>query len=191
MAKVHYLVGDATSPVLFDGKNVIVHCCNTIGAWGAGFVIPLAAKYPQSKKDYQKFISDEQKAFKNRPLDIELEKEMFSRKILGRIAYTEVSDSLGIANLIGQDGIYSKDGQVPIRYEALRTGFSRIINSFKNHKLTIHCPRIGAGLAGGIWSDIEKLLIEEFVEKGVDVYVYDLPGEVRVNKWVGTKYETI
>ena len=33
--------------------------------------------------------------------------------------------------------------------------------------------------------------IEEFVEKGVDVYVYDLPGEVRVNKWVDTKYETI
>lgn len=36
-------------------------------------------------------------------------------------------------------------------------------------------PRIGCGLAGGTWDQIEPLLEERLVCAGFDVRVYDLP----------------
>jgi hypothetical protein len=39
----------------------------------------------------------------------------------------------------------------------------------------IHMPRIGCGLAGGKWDQIEPLLEEHLARAGFDVRVYDLP----------------
>ena len=39
----------------------------------------------------------------------------------------------------------------------------------------IHMPRIGCGLAGGNWDQIEPLLEEHLAMAGFDVRVYDLP----------------
>ncbi len=36
-------------------------------------------------------------------------------------------------------------------------------------------PRMGAGLAGGNWVAIEKLIRHELSDKGISVTVYDLP----------------
>ena len=58
MAKIHYIIGDATLPIETEAENrLIVHCCNTLGAWGAGFVVPLGERYPSAKEEYKKFIS--------------------------------------------------------------------------------------------------------------------------------------
>jgi hypothetical protein len=35
-------------------------------------------------------------------------------------------------------------------------------------------PKIGSGLAGGDWNKIERIIIEELVDKGVKVFVYEL-----------------
>lgn len=40
---IHYITGDATIPI-GEGKKIIAHVCNDIGAWGKGFVLPLAKK---------------------------------------------------------------------------------------------------------------------------------------------------
>ena len=184
MAKIHYLVGDATEPVLVENKqNVIVHCCNDMGAWGAGFVIPLAKKYPETKRDYQTFIRTEKMESK----DI----SELTNRVLGKVVYNKVGANLHVANLIGQSGIYINNGLPPIRYEAIGDGFRDIIKGFKSDELVIHCPRIGAGLAGGDWKQIEKLLDIYFVCNGSDVYVYDLKHEYEQNKWKGTVYENI
>ncbi len=34
-------------------------------------------------------------------------------------------------------------------------------------------PRIGCGLAGGKWEEIEKIIIRTLIHRQVDVYVYD------------------
>lgn len=34
-------------------------------------------------------------------------------------------------------------------------------------------PRIGCGLAGGQWEEIEPLIVSQLIEKGVAVTVYD------------------
>ena len=37
----------------------------------------------------------------------------------------------------------------------------------------IHCPRFGAGLAGGQWPFIESLILEQWCDHGIEVFVYD------------------
>ena len=56
--KIHYIIGDTTLPIETEAENrLIVHCCNTLGAWGAGFVVSLGERYPSAKEEYKKFIS--------------------------------------------------------------------------------------------------------------------------------------
>ena len=50
MAKVNYIVGDATNPKK-EGNKIIVHICNDIGGWGKGFVMAISKDNP---KDYFK-----------------------------------------------------------------------------------------------------------------------------------------
>ncbi len=35
-------------------------------------------------------------------------------------------------------------------------------------------PRIGCGLAGGKWEEIEPIIQSALLENGIEVYVYDL-----------------
>lgn len=48
---IKYIIGDATEPQ-GEGNKIIVHCCNNIGGWGAGFVLSLSKKWlePGSKE---------------------------------------------------------------------------------------------------------------------------------------------
>jgi hypothetical protein len=39
----------------------------------------------------------------------------------------------------------------------------------------VHMPRIGCGLAGGQWEEIEPIIETTLGAKGVAVTVYDLP----------------
>ena len=45
------------------------------------------------------------------------------------------------------------------------------------HQASVHMPRIGAGLAGGNWSTIEKIIKDTLVAAGIEVNVYDLPNK--------------
>ncbi len=50
---INYVKGDATSPI-GDGVKLIVHVCNDIGAWGAGFVLALSKKWITPEKQYKR-----------------------------------------------------------------------------------------------------------------------------------------
>ena len=38
---------------------------------------------------------------------------------------------------------------------------------------SVHMPRIGCGLAGGKWENIEPLILVQLSERDVEVWVYD------------------
>lgn len=161
MAEIKYIVGDATLPIMRENeKSVIVHCCNTLGAWGAGFVIPLAKRYPLTKDSYKKYIHS-------------------GNVHLGDVDEVKVTDNIYVENLMGQSFLYPKpNGEIPCNYQAIEKGFEKIITFFKdrNEAYSIHMPRIGCGLAGGEWSIIEKIIKQTFIDKAnANVYVYDLP----------------
>lgn len=163
-AAIKYIPGDVTRPVK-DGKEAfIVHCCNDIGGWGAGVVLAISARWPEPEAAYRRWavLSDTQET--HPPFQ------------LGSIQVVPVEEGVNVVNLIGQHKTWPKDGVPPIRYEAIREGLRTLVDTHGNGDMTIHAPRLGAALAGGSWAVIEAILIEECVNRGVDVIVYDFPG---------------
>jgi len=150
--KLIYLIGDATKPV--KTPAIIAHVCNDIGAWGKGFVVPLGKKYPQAKKSYLK------------------------HKSVLHLNYTQIlnfSNDVSVANMVAQKGIYAKNGRPPIRYDALEKCLSDVQSAAIAKNATVHMPRIGAGLAGGNWKEIEAVILKTM---RVDTYVYTLDTEL-------------
>ena len=156
--EIKYIKGDATEPIIIGNKySVICHCCNALGAWGKGFVIPLGKKYPIAKEKYLKFIK--------------MTKE---ENRLGSVSFAKPTDNIIIANIIGQYYTYPKDGKIPLDYGALEQGFRNVIEMFQTNDipLTIHMPKIGCGLAGGDWNVVEEIIKNTFIKENIEVYVY-------------------
>jgi hypothetical protein len=53
-------------------------------------------------------------------------------------------------------------------------------------KPQIHAPMFGAGLGGGNWEIIEQLVMDSWVEKGVETNIYYLP-ETLPSNWKPTE----
>lgn len=163
VSEINYVVGDATQPE-GDGYKVIAHCCNNRGGWGAGFVVALSNRWKRPENEYR--------AWHKRSGDTKF------RKMLGAMLLVPVEDNIAVANIIGQEGTRRSKGIPPIRYNAISRGFEHLVSfalSRPDKNVSIHMPRIGCGLAGGQWDDIEMLILESFVANGVPVTVYDLP----------------
>lgn len=155
---IKYIEGDATWPIA-TGSSIIVHICNDIGAWGAGFVLALSKRWPWLKAEYRKWYK------KGGSVPFEL----------GMVQFVLVERNLWVANLIGQRHIKPIGCVPPIRYNAVRAGLSRVAEFAQANKAKIHMPRIGCGLAGGSWDKIEPIIQETLVARGIKVFVYDLP----------------
>lgn len=152
---IEYQVGDATNP---QARPVIIaHVCNDIGAWGAGFVVPLGRRWPAAKDQYEKWHRSG---------------ALFE---LGRIAVVSVGDNVWVANMIAQHGVRRRRGEVPLRYDALAVCLEKLAGRAVELEATVAMPRIGAGLAGGDWERISALIEEHVCGAGVPVVVYDLP----------------
>ena len=151
---INYTIGDATYPE-GDGFKLIVHVCNDIGKWGKGFVLAISKRWSKPKERY--LDSPKGPPYK-----------------LGLLQFVDVDKDLMVVNMIAQKGIYpNKKQRPPIRYKALRKCLAGVAIFAKKQKASVHMPRIGAGLAGGNWDKIEKIIDEEL--EGVEVTVYDLP----------------
>lgn len=155
MKTIEYIKGDATKPVGIDNK-IIVHICNDIGGWGKGFVLAISNRWKAPEKAYREWYKS-QDGFE-----------------LGEVQFVNVEDNLWIANLIGQHKIRKDDnGNPPIRYEAIEQGLQKVAAKAKELNASVHMPRIGCGLAGGKWEQIEPIVKNTLIENDVSVTVYD------------------
>lgn len=147
------MIGSALEPAGEDAF-VIAHVVNDKGAWGAGFVVPLGERWPGVESLY---------------------KEDFKVGLLkfGYVRFVPVSilDRKGwVANMTAQ----SLGTRRPLSMVALQTCISKVVRFAAENNATVHSPRIGAGLAGGNWDEIESLL-----KYRSDWFVYTLPEETR------------
>lgn len=161
MSKIEYVIGDATNPQ-GDGKKLIIHVCNNIGAWGAGFVMALSKKWKEPEAAYRAMIKYD----------------------LGDIDLVEVEDDIAVCNLIGQESTTGRNKNAtlpPIRYVAIEYALEMVAKNFEFSRdieleeFSVHIPRIGSGLAGGNWKIIEAIIEETLCKADVPVTVYDLP----------------
>jgi len=151
---IRYQVGDATAPQA-DGPRIICHICNDIGGWGAGFVVALSRRWKEPERAYRDWYSAG---------------EGFA---LGEVQFVNVEPGLWVANMVGQHGVGIRKGKAPIRYEAVRTALRKVATFAKAQGASVHMPRIGCGLSGGTWDQIEPLITDSLVAGGIEVFVYD------------------
>lgn len=153
--QIVYLKGDATTPMI-SGNKIITHICNDIGAWGKGFVLAVSKRWSEPEKEYKKWYKDG------------------SNFQLGEVQFIQVSEDIYVANMIGQRDIRRGKSGTPIRYEAVDKCLEKVSEKALELGATVHMPRIGCGLAGGKWEEIEKLIDKNISSKSIDVYVYDI-----------------
>lgn len=160
---IHYIAADATEPYQkSEGQayNYLLHVCNNVGAWGAGFVIPLAKKWPHTKQAYT---------------------EAVLAMSLGENQIVPVEDNLAVVNMIAQLDV------IPIAHKYSAEHVRRVSNetsTWRNHRSAIlpniqydalfrcletigqqahpdsrfHFPMFGAGLGGGNWDLIAAII---------------------------------
>jgi O-acetyl-ADP-ribose deacetylase (regulator of RNase III) len=142
-----YVKGDATKPDRY-GPKIIAHICNNEGVWGAGFVLAVSRRWPEPEADYR----------------------FRQVRVLGKTHFVKVADDLYVANMIAQ----TLGDAVPVKYDALEKCLDAVRSRAKRLCASVHMPRIGCGLGGGDWRDVEKIVQKTLCKRGVHVTVYDL-----------------
>ena len=123
--------------------GLIVHGCNAQGVMGSGVAKAVRDRYPQAFSDYRA-------AFDAGGLS------------LGQVVWTVVNPNpasrLAIANGITQR-FYGRDPSVRYVDEAaVQTVFETVGAIARTHGLTVHYPKIGAGLGNGDWSRLYPII---------------------------------
>ncbi len=155
MKTTNYLKGDAINPQI-KGNKIIIHICNDIGGWGKGFVMAISKRWKNPETEYRNWFQSG---------------ENFN---LGEIQIVRVEEDIWICNMIGQHKTISNSkGIPPIRYEAVEKCLEKLTDEALKLNASIHMPRIGCGLAGGNWEEIEPIIEKTLLKNNVEVYVYD------------------
>jgi O-acetyl-ADP-ribose deacetylase (regulator of RNase III) len=162
---IHYRVGDATDLDVHDrDQKVLAHICNDRGGWARGFVLAVSKRWMDPEEEYRAWAQQE---------------PGMPEFGLGRVQLVRVSPWICVANMVAQRGYATKNRPRPLEYDALRECLRvlayeiRLGPGARFDRVTIHMPRIGTGLAGGSWDQIEPLILAELAD--YDVHVYDLP----------------
>jgi O-acetyl-ADP-ribose deacetylase (regulator of RNase III) len=148
--QISYLTGDATQPV--QTPAYIVHVCNNCAAWGAGFVTAITKRFGKGPESSYRIWS--------RTQDFRL----------GQIQTVSVGNSIYVVNMVAQTGLISNENQKPLNLKALSICLKQVYQSIKGENITVHMPRIGCGLAGGKWEEVEPIIKRTMT---VDTFVYD------------------
>ena len=138
-------------------RGNIAHICNDQGGWGKGFVGAFSKRWEGPEAAYRSWYKDRSK-------------NDFGP---GAVQLVAVEQNLWVANMVAQYGYQATHQGPPIRYDAVRKCLKQLAAEAKNLKASVHMPRIGCGLAGGKWEDIEPIITDELTSQGIEVSVYD------------------
>jgi len=148
---IRYVDGDLIKLANNNQFDVIFHCCNCFCTMGSGIAPQIKNAFPEAYEADCKTVSGDNNK-------------------LGTISYTENTSPI-VVNLYGQFGYGNrKFGKPDVNYDALRSAIKLMKEKFSG-KL-FGGPKIGAGLAGGDWSIIEKILEEEMRGEFVTIVNY-------------------
>lgn len=151
---IAYIRGDATEPEGI-GHKVIVHVCNDVGAWGAGFVMALSRRWKAPEQLYL----DGKRQLK-----------------LGAVQVVTVEPDVDVSNMIAQRAFPTHKNPCALDYFALHECLRTLACIYGNRdNVSFRMPRIGCGIAGGDWTRVERIVHEALSKAGFPVTVYDLP----------------
>ena len=135
--------GDLVKLAAKGDFNVIVHGCNCFNTMGGGIAAQIAKRFPEAAR-------------------VDQLTALGARDKLGSASIAMVrgdyEDALMIVNAYTQYG-YGRTGP-NVDYDAIERVFSTVIYNIAcmSDNIRIGIPMIGAGLAGGDWSRINKII---------------------------------
>lgn len=149
--------------LLQAGEDVVVHGVNARGAFGSGVAGAMAAAWPDARQSYVAAFAAGR---------IELGKVVWARLANGRVVGHAVTQPT-----YGRAGVH-------VSISALRScmaevagaaaqGIPGVLPGFRS----VAMPRIGAGLGGGDWREIESVIEQACSELDIVFYVLS-PGEL-------------
>lgn len=153
---IKYVTGDATLP---QGSSLryILQIVNDEGKYGAGFSGALSRRWPKVESEYRQWW-----------------RESYGHLKLGDIQIIQVLSDLVVINMVAQKGIVDKKtNPKPIKYDALKECLSKAGAEISKYNASVHIPRIGCGLAGSTWKEVEPFVEQELLKRGINVTVYD------------------
>lgn len=146
------LVGDATRPQ-GEGAKLLLHVCNDVGLWGAGFAKAVSARWAGPEREY-------------------LRAHEAGELGLGEAYFVDVGKKLTVGTLIACKGVRASNGGATLRLGSLRRGLEKASRKARELGASVHMPRLGCGGGGGRWAEVESVVLETL--SGLDVVVYDL-----------------
>jgi O-acetyl-ADP-ribose deacetylase (regulator of RNase III) len=137
---IEYCVGN----VLKIESGIIVHGCNNVGVMGAGIAREIKQTYPEVYAVYKKESSDYGLVLGTISACAVVENDLINDK---KIIVNAITQSLGGTGR-------------QVSYDAIEHCFINVVKLQKSMKnnLPIVFPKIGAGLGGGNWDIIEKII---------------------------------
>ena len=161
------VIGDVTDPQIptcSEPQTILIpHVVNNVGAFGAGVARAVKEKWPKAEKDYQHWFGLWNK---------------YDRSILGHafssiVSYTD-DLAIVIVHMFAQDGLRGRQKAQPLDYQQLQSCMEIVpmIGRMISRPFSIHCPKFGAGLGGGDWSIIEKMIRSTWCMQDISVTVY-------------------
>lgn len=160
---LYIINGDATEP-RGAGNKIIAQVVNSSAGSGFGFGKAMANKYPISKKALHNW-KEKRKDYK-----------------LGNSQLVRLNETTWVFQMLAQEGIFPKYGQIPLKYDSLRSCLVELAEQAMNLKASVHMPMIGAGQAKGDWDIIQGMINQELTKKNIEVTVYVLPGARKERK---------
>lgn len=136
MIMIRYVRGD----LLASNLEVIAHGCNCRGVMGSGIAVQIRSKWPNVYEVYK---------LKHRVMGLELGTILPIRTLDGRL----------VINCMTQQD-FGGGNKRYIDYSAIESCIAAMDNSVRDWGVAeIGMPKIGAGLGGGDWDQIEDIIV--------------------------------
>jgi len=147
---IKHVVGDLVRDA--EMYDVICHGCNCFCTMSAGIAPQIKAKFPEAyAADCATTAGDVNK--------------------MGTITHTESGKPIVVNMYTQYDTKGRRSGQMDFDYDAFRKALKEVKAKFSGKMMAM--PKIGAGLAGGDWEIIERILDDEMRGEYVTVVTWE------------------
>lgn len=163
---INYKVGNIVDAIKAGEVQFVGHQANCFNTMRSGVAKALVEAFPRVEESDQRTIKGD--------------KEKLGSYSLAHIFIEKTSMIIRVFNLYGQYN-YGYNNETYTDYENLERALKEMatyISAYPNER-NIGFPMIGAGLGGGDWKVISKMIEEIFSDHKVTIYVLnemDLPG---------------
>lgn len=145
--------GDLIKLALAGKFDVIIHGCNCMWAMGAGIAKGIKATFPEA-------------------YEADCATPKGERGKLGTISTARIERNGRVLTVVNAYTQFHWRGKKPLAdYDAIRFTTREVAQGFAGQR--IGYPRIGAGMAGGDWDRIAKIIDEELASQDHTLVEYD------------------